>query len=336
MNGLMKTRGLFLLVLCLCFLNACKENAIPKVTPAKTQMDLLTELNQLITNENVNPKLRFQRAKLLEQEGLYDQAIEDMRVALIGDSLNVVYYHFLSDLFMDSNNSSKALLTMQKAAQLFPDSSFTQLKLSETFFILKQYNESVFQLNEILRKQPNNAEAYLMLGLNFRGMGDIPRAINSFQTATEKDPQLIDAWIILGDLFSEKKEAIAKRYYETAVNIAPENINALHSQAFYLQNNNDIEGALANYKRINLIDPKYADAYLNAGILQLERDSVAAALEQFNILTKVSPTDAKGYYFKAFALDLLGQKGAARKEAQNAVNFDPEYRDAQQLLEKLK
>ncbi|MBK8635746.1 MAG: tetratricopeptide repeat protein [Saprospiraceae bacterium] len=318
-------------------LPACKETALPKEEVDEEEgSDLLRKLNGMIANDATNAQLRYNRARILEENGQYPEAIEDMRVAIIADSMNAVYYHFLSDLFMDSNNSSKSLLTMQKAAQLFPDSTLTQLKLSETYFILKQYNESIFQLNDIIRRQPNNAEAYLMLGLNFRGMGDIARAINAFQTATEKDPTIVDAWIILGDLFAEKEEPIAKRYYETAVNVAPQNITALHSKAYYLQNHGDINGALDLYRQINIIEPKYPDAYLNAGILLIEKDSLDTALEQFDILTKMAPTNAKGYYFKAYILNELGQKEAARKEAQNAVNFDSNYKDAIELLEKLK
>ncbi|HOY13897.1 MAG TPA: tetratricopeptide repeat protein [Saprospiraceae bacterium] len=328
----------FLLVLfpVLLSLQACKEIPKPEAEVVEEGSDLLSKLNDMIANDATNAQLRYNRARILEENGQYSEAIEDMRVAIIADSLNAVYYHFLSDLFMDSNNSSKSLLTMQKAAQLFPDSTLTQLKLSETYFILKQYDESIFQLNDIIRRQPNNAEAYLMLGLNFRGKGDLSRAINSFQTATEKDPNIVDAWIILGDLFAEKNEPIAKRYYETAVNVAPDNITALHSKAYYLQNHNDIDGALSLYKQINIIEPKYPDAYLNAGILMIEKDSLNAALEQFDILTKMASTNAKGYYFKAYTLNELGQKEAAKKEAQNAVNFDPNYKDAVELLEKLK
>ena len=313
---------------------SCKQEK--ETTVVSEKKDMLQQLNELIQSETLNPKLRFERAKLLGAQNRYDEAIEDMRVAILNDSTNMVYYHLLSDLFMDSNNSSKSLLTMKKSAQLFPDSILTLLKLSETYFILKQYNESIFELNEIIRRQANNAEAYLMLGMNFRAMGDVPRAVNSFQTATEKNPKLVDAWIILGDLFSEKKEDIARRYYETAVNVAPEDINALHSKAFYLQNNNDIEGALEIYKKINIINPKYSDAYLNAGILLLEKDSLNRALEQFDIMTKMDPTNAKSYYFKALTFERMGNTEGSIKDAQNALNFDPNYKEADELLKKLK
>lgn len=320
---------------CFLWFSSCQTEQKP-VEVISGEPDLLDQLNQLIATENLNPNLRYERAKLLSEKGLYEEAIEDMRVAMLQDSMKNKYYHLLSDLFMDNNNSSKSLLVMQKAARLFPDSTLTQLKLSETYFILKQNNESIFVLNEILRKNPNNAEAYLMLGMNFRSIGETQKAINAFQTATERDPKLIDAWIILGELFTEMNEPIALRYYDAAINVDPNNVNALHSKAFYLQNHDDIDGALEIYRQINLIEPKYSDAYLNAGILQFERDSIQAALEQFDIMTKVAPLQPMAYYFKALANEKLGHKDAAIKDVQNALNFNPDYEDAIELLEKLK
>lgn len=326
--------GLVFLLLALAIIGSCKQEAT--ITEAPKQRDLLDNLNDLIASENLNPELRFERAKLLSDRGMYQEAIEDMRIAMLQDSTKSKYYHILSDIFMDSNNSSKSLLTIQKASKLFPDSIHTQLKLSENYFILQQYNESIYVINEILRLNPNNAEAYLMLGMNFRALGDSQRAINSFQTATERNPKLIDAWILLGELYTELKQPIALRYYDAALNVDPTSITALHNKAFYLQNHDDIEGALELYRQINLLEPKYADAYLNAGILKIEQDSLTSALEQFDILTKVSPLNASGYYFKALTNSLLGKKDDAMKDVQNALNFDPNHQEAKELLEKLK
>ncbi|MCB0647147.1 MAG: tetratricopeptide repeat protein [Saprospiraceae bacterium] len=325
---------LLLMVITSLFTVSCKQEVAP-VQEAPQQRDLLDNLNDLIASEQLNPELRYERAKLLSERGMYNEAIEDMRVAMLQDSMNNKYYHLLSDLFMDSNNSSKSLLVMQQAGKLFPDSTLTQLKLSETYYILRQYNESVFVLNEILRLHPNNAEAYLMLGLNFRALGESQRAINAFQTATEKNPKMIDAWIILGEIFTEMKEPIALRYYDAALNVDPENVNALHSKAFYLQNHDDIAGALELYRKINLIEPKYTDAYLNAGILMIEQDSLDSALEQFDIMTKMAPLNPVAYYFKALTNQKLGRIDLAKKDVMNALNFDPEYQQAKELLEKL-
>jgi tetratricopeptide (TPR) repeat protein len=312
----------------------CKNETNNPGLPAEED-DIFKVLTEQIDKNPNNGELRYLRAKYLNDTERYDEAIIDMRDAVLLDSTQARYYHLLSDLFMDINNSSKALITIRTAGKLFPDSILTQLKLSETLFILKEYQESLLTINEIIRKQPQNAEAYFMLGLVFRETKEEAKAINALQTATELDPSLVDAWILLGNIWEEKEAPIAKRYYNSAVEIAPENISALHSYAFYLQNHGEVDAALDFYKKINLVEPKYADAYLNAGILYLERQNAELALEQFNIMTKMAQTDARGFFFKGLTLYQMNNLEEAKREVQNALNFDPNYPQALELMKEL-
>jgi tetratricopeptide (TPR) repeat protein len=323
----------FLFSVLLVSILACKNESKPLNTVAVDQ--IFASLSQQIEQNPGKSEPKFQRAKYLNESGKYDEAIIDVRDAILLDSTQARYYHLLSDLFMDINNSSKSLLTIRTAGKLFPDSVKTQLKLSETLYILKEYQESIVTLNMLIGKQPQNAEAYFMLGLVFREMGEEAKAINALQTSTELDPNLIDAWILLGNIWEAKDAPIAKRYYNTATEVDPNNVSALHSYAFYLQNNNDIEGALALYKKINMVDPKYPDAYLNAGILYLEAQKVDQALEQFNIMTKVAQTDARGFFFKGLTHYQMNNLADAKREVQNALNFNPDYPQALELMKEL-
>lgn len=313
-------------ILFLFAFTSCKED--PKT---EKTLDPFQKLTEMIADNPVNDAYRYQRAQMLYEAGKYDEAIEDMRVAILRDSMNVNYYHLLADIFLDGNNSSKSLLTMKKAGALFPDSVTTQLKLAETQYILKQYGEAILTLNEITRKQPQNAEAYFMLGLVFREMKDEGRAINAFQAATEFDSKLVDAWILLGNIFEGRKEKIAERYYRTAIAVDPEGVAAHHNLAFYLQNNGNVPEALEIYKQINLFAPRYGDAYLNAGALYLETKQNDLALEQFEILNSIDPKDAKAHYYKALAYKAMGDLAKMKVSAQNAVNLNPNFEEAKML-----
>jgi tetratricopeptide (TPR) repeat protein len=149
------------------------------------------------------------------------------------------------------------------------------------------------------------------------------------------DAKLTDAWILLGNIWEPKKPDLAERYYKTATEVSPQNISALHSYAFFLQNNGKIEEALELYRRINLINPKYPDAYLNAGILYLEQKNTESALEQFNILTKIAQTDPRGFFFKGLTFYQTNRIDDARRELQNALNLDPEYAQAKELMDEI-
>ena len=295
----------------------------------------LARISQMIEQNPNDPDLWFDRASLFYEQEAYDEAIEDLRKAIEIDSLKPRFYHLLSDTYLDYYQSRRALTTMEDVVKLFPNRVPSLLKLSETQFILKQYIESISTLNRVIRVDPQNAEAYFMLGMNFRETGDEERATNSFQTATEMDPELIDAWIILGSLYEDREAPEALQYYENALRVDSLNIQALHSKAFYLQNHEDIAAALKIYKKINRIDPQYVDAYLNAGILRLEQDSIDLAFEQFNILANIDPSNYLAYYYRGFCHELRGEYGNAKNDFQSTLNIYPDFERAQEALNRL-
>ena len=313
---------------------SCKKETKP-VIELSVEESTLDELNRLISKDTLNHKLLFQRAQWFYEKEDFDSSIDDLRLAINLDAQQPHYYHILSDVLMDYYRSNEALQVMEKAAQTFPERIPTLLKLSETQHILKQFEASLYTIAKIMTIDPQNAEAYFMMGLNFRSSNEIDRAINAFQTATELDPQLVDAWLILGKLFENKNNGLALQYYEAAINVDQNNPATWHSKAFYLQNNGKIEEAIDLYKKIITIDKYYLDAYLNSGILYMELDSFPEAFEQFNILTNLKSEYYIAYYYRGLASAALGKTEQAKTDFQNCLNFNPSYTKAKLALDNL-
>jgi len=283
-----------------------------------------------------DPSLYAKRAAIFYQNGGYDEAISDLQKALSMDSTNVDYLHLLADVYLDYYQSYPAINTMIKAATLYPTRIPTLLKLSEFQLILKQYDQSIKTINEILKLEQLNAEAYFMLGLNFKEQGNIDRAMGSFQTAVENNPDLVDAWINLGQLHAEKGSNLAKYYFENAVKVAPNNITALHAKAEFLHFSDDQQGAIETYRQINSIDPDYSESLFNTGIIYLEMDSLAQAKQHFTMAVVTSPTYIIAYYYRGLVSEMEGNIAGAKKDYQTALNFNPAFERAQEALERLK
>lgn len=295
--------------------------------------DLALEgVSRAIQSDPYNLKLRYDRAEMLYNREFYDQAIADLEYAIKLDSTQIEPYHFLADIYLDYYRSEDALLTLRKVLKLQPKRIATHLKLSEFLHILKNYDKSILAANDVLGIDQNNAEAYFMIGMNFRAMGEDQRATNSFQRAVELDAELTDAWIILGELHDQKNNPIALQYYSNAINVSPDNIQALHAKAFYLQNHDQLDPAIQLYKQINVLDPQYEDAYFNTGILYMEMDSIPKAYEHFNILINIDPENSLAYYFRGLTYELVGDTDKARNDYQQALNLDPSNEKAKDAL----
>jgi tetratricopeptide (TPR) repeat protein len=312
----------------------CKE-AGPAPDTGSQGFKEIENLSKEIANNPDNPELYLQRARFFYSKNVFDSAIRDMEKAISIDSLNPVYYHFLSDCFLDKGDGQKALKTMFRVLNLYPERVPSLLKTAEIQYILEKYDESILTINEAVKVDPQNAECYFMLGVNFRELNDLPRAINSFQTAVEMDSKLTDAWLMLGEIMENKKDKKALKYYESAVLSNPEMPEAKHALAYYLQNHDNIPKALELYREIIITHKDYVDAYVNSGVLYQELDSLDRAYEQFNIVTGIAPQNARGFYLRGLVQKKRGKKQEALKDLQTAANLDSNDPNIQKALQSL-
>jgi len=313
---------------------ACKPDGKKKGTQ-NTGDSAVDELSKLIEKTPQDDVLYFERAKQFYKNELYDEAIADMKSAMQIDSLQPPYYHFLSDIYMDYYRSKESIQTMEEARRQFPEDMYTMLKLAETQFILEQYEDMEFTVRAILMREPRNADGHVLSGMLKRTQGEVNKAKSAFQTAVEIDPDQIDAWLFLGSLYEDEKNPLALSYYNSATQVDSFNINAWHSLAYYYQNNEKIDDALAIYRKINRLNRDYDAAYLNAGILHLEREEEDKAFEQFNILINVNPQSYQGFYYRGLIYEQRGNKEAARIDFQNAVNLNYEFEKANTALKRV-
>jgi len=332
----MYSKYIFIISL-LVVLFGCKEKE-SKSSVSDSAFPEIVALNAEIKKNPSNPSLYFERGKFYHEKASYDNAIMDMNKAISLDSLNPDYYHFLADCYLDYYNGKEAIKTMYRVLDLYPERVPSLLKLSELHYILEDYDSSILAVNEAFKVDPQNAECFFMLGVNFRALNDVERAINSFQSAVELDSGLTDAWIMLGELYENKKDPKALKYYENAVLSAPNSLEAKHAKAFYLQNNGNIPLALDLYNEIIMQDKYYENAYQNSGILYVEIDSFDKAYDQFNIMTGINPQNHMGFYLRGTVLKIKGNLSGAKLDFQSALNLkanDPAIINALKEVEEM-
>ncbi|MCB9309996.1 MAG: hypothetical protein H6567_08065 [Lewinellaceae bacterium] len=323
-------------LLCVISLNfGCKDSS-SQVVAESGQMDpQISALTEEIDKNPEKPSLLFDRASRYYELQNYDLAILDLKKAIHLDTLNPIYYHLLSDVYLDNYNSKEAINTMLYAVAMHPDRIPSLLKLAELRYIIEDYDESILTINEIIKLDPLNAEAFFMLGVNFKALNDIPRATNAFQRAVELDTKMTDAWITLGEIYESKNDPIAMKYFDSAVLSDPESLQALHAKAYYLQNHHKVPEALAIYKDIILKDRNYTDAYLNSGVLYMEMDSLQKAKESFDLMAKVAPTNYMGFFMLGVVYEKLGQKDIALQNYQSAYHLNGEDKKVKEALDRL-
>lgn len=328
------TLKFILLTAVFSFAQAC-QNSSNKGAELSEEISPIENLNKAVESSRGAPDQLYQRAEYLFEQGQFDEAIADVFLIFQKDSNHLRGHELLADIYMETYRSQMALRTLQRATEVYPDSLDTKLKLAEYQLILKQYDASVATIGEVLQKDAQNANALFYLGLNFQEQGDRDRAIGAFQSAVEIDPDLIDAWIILGNYMEQLGSPLAAQYYDNAVRVDPQNISALHSKAYYLQNHDQIDEALELYEQIQSIDPTYADAYLNSGILYILMDNVDEGIAQLNKLVRIDSTNELAHFYLGRSFELKQDIEAAKAAYRAALKWSPSMQRAREALDLL-
>ena len=139
----------------------------------------------------------------------------------------------------------------------------------------------------------------------------------------------------LNDLLDEARRDIDKNEFEAAITplqkvIAdqPESAYAHFQLAYVYTALKKTEEARSEYERTIALDPKMTEAYLDMGILLLDKDPGAAVAP----LTKAAallPSQSRPHFLLGVALERSGDLTAAAAAFENAVVLDPQDVDTQ-------
>jgi len=304
-----------------------EETTLPSLSPE------IDKLNASIQENASDASLYAQRGQALWDVQGYDEAIQDMEKAVELSSDTPEYYHTLANFYMDYFRSRKALKTMETAGMKFPERIPTLLKLSEFYLILKDYGAANRTLDRIQKISPLNAEMFFMRGAIAEEQGDMEVAESAYRFATENDPDMIDAYLKLGDLTALKNPKTALKYYNNAIRIDPNNADALTMKAFHLSNiMNRLDEAQAIYRDLLKIDPKNKTAYHNSGLLYLDMDSLDRAFVRFTEAVKTSPTAVESIYYRGVTSELRGDVSAAKDDYERVTKMNPGFKVGQEAL----
>ena len=342
--NLIKTITIFfsLLVITACVNdNADNENRVeqqpkPKDTLTTINHPQLEFINAEIAKDSTNADLYFNRALANQKLKNINEAIADYDKALSLNDTTSAYYLNFADLLITTNNVVPAINLLTKGLEKKPDDINMLLKLSKYYLYIDDTDKSILTANQVLKLEVSNADAYFTKGLAFVFKQDTMKAISTFQTATEQNPDFYNAFMQLGLLCAGKKMKLAEDYYKNATRINPASTEAYYGLAIYYQNNNLFQKAKDTYRKLITVDQQFKDAFYNLGYIYFNEDSLPQALKHFNMATNVDLDFTRAYYMRGLTYEALGDTANAKKDYERTVAFDPDFEMANKGLERLR
>jgi len=296
----------------------------------------IAKLNELIKLNPNDAALLNNRATLYIEKLDYDSAFNDIRKALLLDSTKSKYYCTLSDIYFANGKIDKSNDALTKALILDPKNNEAYLKSAEVFLILDDYKKCFEYLSKAVEFEKINPKAYYIRGMALKQIGDTVKAISSMQTAVEQNPDYYDAYIQLGLMYASQHDDLAIDYYNNALNINPQSIEALYNMGMFYQEHNMAVDAIKSYNTILKIEPKHKNATYNIGYVNLVYlEKYNEAITYFSEVVKIDPKYTDAYYNRGLCYEMLGDFKNAKIDYQNAMRIVPNYEKAVLALNRI-
>jgi len=144
------------------------------------------------------------------------------------------------------------------------------------------------KLDELIKENPNNADAFYNRGVVYASKGDFNLAIIDYTRALQINPNHGDAFYNRG-LSYVKKERYeeAEKDFDSAIRLAPDS----------------------------------ADAYCNRGNVRYQLGKFDAAIEDYTSAIQIDPEDADLYYNRSIVYRQKGDSPNAKKDAEKAAQL---------------
>lgn len=309
--------------------------------PKKSKSDIAQLSEQLLKTPN-DLRLIEARKQLFLDRGDVEAALIDQRQVVALDSTNHELLYELAimqykvaisgkpDYYRKSLNSlSKELEAQEKHTE-------SLLLRGELHYLYKKHKESLADLNNVLRVDPYEAKAYFYKGLNFREMGDLERAISQFQTTVEQDPNYKEAYEQLGFIYEFQGNPLAENYFDNALAVDSSGIQLWYNKGKYLQDIGRLEDAKKCYKAILRRDLFNQFAHYNLGCIYLKQQDFESGANHFSEVIYTNPNYTSAFFARGLCFKEMGNLPQAKLDFQNTLKLDPDFKEAQLELKKMK
>jgi O-antigen biosynthesis protein len=336
-------------------------------------------VNLVPSDANTSLGHHLEQGRNLQRQGAIESALKQYLAAAKVQPQRVETYREIVKLCENLGLWSKAAKYCRLILQLtngisnldsdLPSTHPQTLNLSEprqhfiaTSLIKKTATSEAIVLKEI----PYNAPQYLAQGKNFAHQGNYKSALDCYRRAIEQQPELIDAYLVLGQFLSQlgqldqsikcylaglKRQQHPELYfalgnvyhrqqqwakaalcYQKTKQTEPNHGQACHELGEVLSQQQRWSEAVTAYRQAIALKTDYSWSYNNLGYALIQLQRWSEAIPAYLQAIKLKPDFSWSYYNLAEAYGNLGQWSEAIAIYQQAVKLQVDLPQVQQKL----
>jgi putative PEP-CTERM system TPR-repeat lipoprotein len=264
---------------------------------------------------------------------------------------------------LNQGEQDKAISELQLATQLDPASTRAGFALVQAQLSARQYDKALASVDDLLKRQPDNAEVHNLKGGVCAAKGDLACARAAFEKASALQPKYFAPVANLADLdVHDKQLDAARQRFSAFLTKEPKNFGAMAALAdlalmqgktdeatswlekansanpdalvpairlgqHYLRTHQP-QKALVLARKYQTANPTSPDMLELLGESQLASNDAPAALETYSKLVNVLPKSARAQMLLANVHAVLKRNDEASADLKRAVEFAPDLPEA--------
>lgn len=168
---------------------------------------------------------------------------------------------------------------------------------------LERTKAEIAQYEQMVKDKPKNLEYKVALGYKYYLVGRHEDAIVILKSVLDQDKNYFPAYLNLGYVY------------------------------FDLENYNE---ALKNFDKCTKLAPKDYIGWMNVGVTSYKMGNIKKSYETLNKAMSLNRGSADIHYHLGVASELNKEKDLAIEQYEEALNFDPNYKEAKEALKRLR
>ncbi|MEF8731223.1 MAG: tetratricopeptide repeat protein [Candidatus Accumulibacter meliphilus] len=238
---------------------------------------------------------------LAAQQKKYQVAVERIERALALKPHEPVFLGNLGNAYLENGQLGRAIACYQEVLQLRPDET------------------------EIGNRLIRTCERQLDLAIEHQQAGRLADAESSYLDVLRGQPERADAWHLLGMIAYQRGQYdTAIERIERAIELTPQVANFYNTLGSVRQKQRRFSDALTAYHRALALQPTASETHANLAKALLAMGQVQSAISSLRTVFALDPVNVAAHILLVDALQIMGNHDEATTTALRAVELDPE------------
>ena len=228
---------------------------------------------------------QVKRQNLLISTIYFYQSEFDLAFQYINDYVEIYFsdlraYQILGDYYFQTNDFISALFNYRQAQTFEKDNLYSLFNQSKCLYYLERYDEASTIFSKVIKKDPDNFEAFYYRGLANMNSANYKQSINDFTDYILLNPINEEIYYYLGiSYYQIEKFNRAKESLERYLKFNNENGEAHYYLGIINENTVEIETAIYHYNQARKYNPKIIETNRRLGLLHYKNKNYSKAME---------------------------------------------------------